>query len=76
MAVVAHGGVFSEMLTAHPLVSADTGTAERFHNCELRTCMLQTTCSQNGEKNATGAAETGGSDEAAGMMRLTLMPSL
>jgi len=41
VAIVAHGGLFHEMTNGIPeLIKCDQNTAERFHNCELRTLKL------------------------------------
>ena len=38
--VAAHGGIFHMMATLHPLIVADEGMRQRFHNCELRSCVV------------------------------------
>lgn len=48
IAIVAHGGLFYYLLNEHPKVqAADAHTAARFGNCELRSCMLSWTDSDD-----------------------------
>jgi len=47
IALVAHGGLFHEMLNGHPLVHTEADIAKRFTNCEIRTCSMQVSMNEN-----------------------------